>query len=108
MSSRCQKCGVDLHPGLCGVCAREEAAASAKKRSSGERERARHILKRFHGIVQAIEYTIDDENTPPGYDSGEAITRTAVELAVVLAKLDAYMRTEQPEAGTATPRNKEP
>lgn len=65
------------------------------KRSDGERERARHILKRFHSIVKAVEFALDDESSPPGYDSGEAVTRTAVELAVVLAKLDAYMRTEQ-------------
>lgn len=31
MSGRCQKCGVDLHPGLCGACAKEEAAAEIKR-----------------------------------------------------------------------------
>lgn len=66
------------------------------KRSEGERVRARHILQRFHGIVKAIELALEDGSTPVGYDSGEAITRTAVELAVVLAKMDAYERMEKP------------
>ena len=65
------------------------------KRSEGERERATHVLTRLRGILGGIELALRDEGTPVGNEAGQAVTQTAVELAVLLAKLDAYQRAEQ-------------
>jgi len=62
-------------------------------RSDGERERAKHIVSRLRGCLEAIEIGLKDP-LPIGNEAGEAVTKTAIELAVVLAKLDAYSRME--------------
>ena len=71
---------------------------SSKKlstRSDGERERAKHIISRLRRCIDGLETGLRDYSTPIGLEAGEAITQTSIELAVVLAKLDAYMRAEQ-------------
>jgi hypothetical protein len=78
-------------PGTHGVI----PGVSAKKRSEGERIRARHVIERLRACLQGIDLALDDESTPVGNEAGQAITQTATELAVLLAKLDAYQRTEQ-------------
>lgn len=65
------------------------------KRSEGERIRAKHILDRLNACIKSVELALRDEESPIGYDSGNAIMQTAFELGTVLAKLDAYQRAEQ-------------
>jgi hypothetical protein len=65
------------------------------KRSEGERIRARAVLDRLRACIRGIELALDDEGTPVGNEAGQAVTQTAIELAVMLAKLDAYQRAEQ-------------
>lgn len=65
------------------------------KRSEGERTRARVVLDRLRACIKGVELALDDANTPVGNEAGQAVTQTATELAVLLAKLDAYQRAEQ-------------
>ena len=65
-------------------------------RSEGERVRAQHILKRLRGCLDGVEIALQDP-CPVGYEAGGAVTQTAVELAIALAKLDAYQRSEWDE-----------
>lgn len=65
------------------------------KRSEGERTRARVVLDRLRACLRGVELALDDANTPVGNEAGQAVTQTATELAVLLAKLDAYQRAEQ-------------
>ena len=64
------------------------------KRSDGERVRAEHVIKRLRGCLDGVEIALRDMNTPVGHEAGQAVTGAAVELAVLLAKLDAYQRAE--------------
>ena len=64
------------------------------KRSDGERIRAREVLDRLRACIQGVELALDDENTPIGNEAGQAVTNTAIQLAMLLAKLDAYQRSE--------------
>lgn len=69
------------------------------KRSEGERLRAAHAIKRLRGCIEGIEIALRDHGEPIGYDAGNAITQTALELAVILARLDAYTRAEEDQRG---------
>lgn len=64
------------------------------KRSEGERVRAAHIIERLRATIHGIEVALQDHRTPVGAECGQAITGTACDLAVTLAKLDAYQRAE--------------
>jgi hypothetical protein len=63
------------------------------KRSEGERFRATHAIGRLQSNLKALERSLR-EGGAIGYDAGNAITQTAIELAVILARLDAYTRAE--------------
>lgn len=71
------------------------SSKNLQNRSDGERERARHIISRLQRCIDGLEIALRDYSTPIGLEPGEAVTQTSIELAVVLAKLDAYMRAEQ-------------
>ena len=68
------------------------------KRSEGERFRADHAITRLRNCIEGIEIALRDHDTPIGYDAGNALTQTALELAVILARLDAYARAEADHA----------
>lgn len=63
-------------------------------RSEGERIRARHTIARLLGCIRGVELALDDVRTPVGHEAGQAVTQTAIELAVLLARIDAYQRAE--------------
>lgn len=65
------------------------------KHSEGERIRAKHVLDRLRACIKGVEIALQDESTPVGNEAGQAVTQNAIELAVLLAKLDAYQRAEQ-------------
>lgn len=80
------------------------------KRSEGERVRARAVLDRLRACIKGVELALDDESAPVGNEAGQAVTQTAIELAVLLAKLDAYQRAEQDQRSMVqipTERNRE-
>jgi hypothetical protein len=64
------------------------------KSSEGERTRATHVLSRLKACLQGVEIALRDENTPIGHETGNAVMQTAFELGTILAKLDAYQRSE--------------
>lgn len=64
------------------------------KRSDGERVRAEHVIKRLRGCLDGVEIALRDDMAPVGLEAGQAVSQTAVELAILLAKLDAYQRAE--------------
>lgn len=63
-------------------------------RSDGERIRARHTIARLRGCLDGVELALADARTPVGHEAGQALTQTAIELAVLLARIDAYQRAE--------------
>ena len=64
-------------------------------RADGERIRARHALARLRACLEATEIALRDDRSPVGYGAAQAVTETAVELAMTLARLDAYARAER-------------
>lgn len=56
--------------------------------------RARHILDRMRGCLEATEIALKDPH-PIGYDAANALMQTAFELASTLHRLDAYQRAEE-------------
>lgn len=66
-------------------------------RAEEERVRARSKLRTLRAILDSISIAIEDPACPPGHDGGQAVTSAAVDLAVTLGKLDAYMRTDAVE-----------
>ena len=73
--------------------------------SEGEVIRARHVVARLQATLSSIEIVLNQaDKIPVGHDAGNAVAQTALELAVLLAKIDAYQRAEQEYAdleGTA-------
>ena len=63
-------------------------------RAQGERVRLRHTLERAIQILRGVEIALDHEHGPPGCDAAQAIAGVGVEIAMGLARLDAYMRAE--------------
>lgn len=70
------------------------------KRSEGERIRARAVIERLRACIKGIEIALDDKETPIGNEAGQAVTQTAIEISVLLAKIDAYQRSEQDQRST--------
>ena len=64
-------------------------------RSSGERIRIQHQMDRLKAVIKALEIALEDEGNPPSHDSIGALSQTANELCVSLAKLEAYDRAEK-------------
>ena len=63
-------------------------------RADSERIRARAKVRTLRAMLDAVALVIDDEKWPPGHEAAQAITSAAVDIAVMLAKIDAYMRAE--------------
>lgn len=77
-----------------GESCRSDCREEAVSRSDGERVRAEQVIRRLRACIAGIELALSDHDTPIGNEGGQAITSTAIELAVLLAKLDAYQRSE--------------
>lgn len=67
-------------------------------RAEGERTRAEHVIQRLRAVLDGVEIGLRDTTTPIGNEGGQAVAHTAMELTVVLAKLDAYQRAESDRA----------
>lgn len=64
-------------------------------RADAERKRALHELELLLATCQGVELVLLDAHEPPGFEVAQALTGTAVKLALTLARLDAYMRAEK-------------
>lgn len=59
MSTACQKCGVDLHPGLCGDCEREELKALVAALEMTLKEEQKHIVRMKDEIGELMVETAE-------------------------------------------------
>ena len=60
--------------------------------SAGERVRVRHALERVEAIVKGLRIALDDGGAPLGLEGTQALTQTAVDVAVHASAADAYLR----------------
>ncbi len=60
--------------------------------SDDERTRVRHSLDRLEATIAAIRIALQDEGAPIGLDATQALTTTAIDIAVHAAAADAYLR----------------
>ena len=65
-----------------------------KTRSAAEIVRMRHAIARMRWMLQGLESAITQGNTPLGNDTAGAITQQALEIALQVAKHDAYLLAE--------------
>ena len=72
-------------------------------RSKGETIRARHVIERLSNCLKGVELALKEDNLPVGFEAGNAVCQTALELAVLLGRRDAYLLAERDGAG---PREK--
>jgi hypothetical protein len=63
-------------------------------RSLGERLRIKHAITRLRAILVQIEMTLDVD-APPGPDVGQAVAHAGCDLACSIARLEAYMRSNE-------------
>lgn len=63
------------------------------KASEGEEIRAREKLRTLRTILNSVEYDLEHPE-PPGPATGQAVAHAANDLAMTLARLDAYRRAE--------------
>lgn len=72
----------------------EPAKPEPCSRSSGERVRLHHQLRRITSTLNGLMLSVEDNKNPPGPTPGEALQTITTEIVTTLARLDAYMRAE--------------
>lgn len=89
------------------------------KRSEGEVLRARVRVRDLRAMLDSVEYDLVDPN-PLGPGTAQTLVHAAADLAMVLARLDAYRRAEagleieeeqvcsQVEGAMSAPQKEEP
>lgn len=63
------------------------------KRSDGEKVRMRHAIERMRATLNSLEAAMT-QNVPFGAQTAEAVTGTALEIAMQVAKHDAFLLVE--------------
>ena len=59
-----------------------------------QRVRARQAIERLRACMGSVELALAQEDVTPGLYAGQALTSTAIDVATILARLDAYLRAE--------------
>jgi hypothetical protein len=69
----------------------------SETRVNGEHLRARQSANRLKTILHSTGFAIEDA-FPPGIDAAQAVAHAAIDLAMSIAKLDAYRRAHEDAA----------